>query len=73
MNYYELLDKWAKAGLNNFKHELETNPISNGLLWTIMDETDEMTTIDIETWDEETLDAEFLTRYEFDNNGNVID
>lgn len=72
MNYYELLDELAKTGLDNFKHELGTNSIYDGLLWTIMDETDEMTTIDIETWDEETLDAEFLTRYEFDKNGKVI-
>lgn len=62
MNYYELLDEKAKLGLEKFKHELETNPLFDGLLWTELSETE----IVIETIDKETLDTEFLTSYEFD-------
>ena len=62
MNYYELLDEKAKLGLEKFKHELETNSIFDGLLWTELSETE----IVIETIDKETLDTEFLTSYEFD-------
>lgn len=73
MNYYELLDKLAKTGLDNFKYELETNSIYDGLLWTELNETiGQPTEIVIETFDKETYDTEFLTSYEFDENGKLI-
>lgn len=73
MNYYELLDEKAKLGLDKFKYELENNPLFDGLLWTVLDETiGQPTEIVIETFDKETYDTEFLTSYEFDENGKVI-
>ena len=67
MNYYELLDEKAKLGLEKFKHELETNSIFDGLLWTELIETiGHPTEIVIETFDEETYDTEYLCSYEFD-------
>jgi len=73
MNYYKLLDEKAKLGLEKFKHELETNSIFDGLLWTIIDvNEDGVTEIVIETFDKETYDTEFLTSYEFDEDGKVI-
>lgn len=73
MSYYKLLNKLAKTGLDNFKHELDTNSIYDGLLWTIIDiNEDGVTEIVIETFDKETYDTEFLTSYEFDKNGKVI-
>lgn len=73
MNYYELLDKLAKTGLDNFKHELETNSIYDGLLWTELNETIGVATeIVIETFDKENYNTEYLTSYEFDENGKLI-
>lgn len=73
MNYYELLDEKAKLGLDKFKYELENNPLFDGLLWTVLDETiGQPTEIVIETFDKETYDTEFLTSYEFDENGKLI-
>lgn len=73
MNYYELLDEKAKLGLDKFKYELENNPLFDGLLWTELNETIGVATeIVIETFDKETYDTEFLTSYEFDNNGKLL-
>lgn len=73
MNYYELLDEKAKLGLDKFKYELENNPLFDGLLWTVIDVNENgITEIVIETFDKETYDTEFLTSYEFDENGKVI-
>lgn len=73
MNYYELLDEKAKLGLDKFKYELENNPLFDGLLWTELNETiGQATEIVIETFDKETYDTEFLTSYEFDENGKLI-
>lgn len=74
MNYYELLDEKAKLGLDKFKHELQTNPLFDGLLWTELNETIGLATeIVIETFDKETLDTEYLTSYEFNpTSGKLI-
>ena len=72
ITYYKLLDELAEKGLDVFKKELDTNPLYKGLLWTIIDETNDITRIDIETWDEKNLESEFLTTYEFDNEGKII-
>ena len=73
MNYYELLDEKAKLGLDKFKYELENNPLFSGLLWTIKPNDEEHTTeVEIETWDGEYYNTEFLTSYEFDENGKLI-
>ena len=74
MNYYKLLDEKAKLGLEKFKHELDTNSIFDGLLWTLIDENEYgETEIVIETFDRETYDTEFLTSYEFNKSGDLID
>jgi len=73
MNYYELLDENAKLGLEKFKYALETNSIFDGLLWTVIDVNENgVTEIVIETFDKENYDTEFLTSYEFDENGKLI-
>lgn len=73
MNYYELLDEKAKLGLDNFKYELENNPLFSGLLWTELNEIIGVATeIVIETFDKENYNTEFLTSYEFDENGKLI-
>lgn len=68
MNYYELLEEKAKLGLDKFKHELENNPIFDGLLWTELNKTiGQPTEIVIETFDKENYNTEYLTSYEFDD------
>ena len=72
-NYYELLEEKAKLGLDKFKYELENNPLFDGLLWTELNETIGVATeIVIETFDKETYDTEYLTSFEFDDNGKLI-
>lgn len=73
MNYYELLEEKAKLGLDKFKYELETNSIFDGLLWTVIDVNENgVTEIVIETFDKENYNTEYLTSYEFDENGKLI-
>lgn len=72
-NYYELLEEKAKLGLDKFKYELENNLLFDGLLWTELNETIGVATeIVIETFDKETYDTEYLTSFEFDDNGKLI-
>ena len=67
MNYYELLDEKAKLGMKALIDYLEQD---RNLLYTIIDGED-YTEIQIETWDDCST-TEFLTSYEFDEDGNVI-
>lgn len=72
MDYYELLDEKAKQGLDKFKYELENNPSFDGLLWTEIKNEHNLTEIVIETFDKDTYDTEYLTSYEFNNDGELI-
>ena len=70
MNYYDLLDEKAKLGFDELIVYLQTD---RNLLWTIKPNDEEHTTeVEIETWDEEYYNTEFLTSYEFDENGKLI-
>lgn len=70
MNYYELLDEKAKLGYDELIAYLQTD---RNLLWTIKPNDEERTTeVEIETWDGEYYNTEFLTSYEFDENGKLI-
>lgn len=70
MNYYDLLDEKAKLGYDELLAYLQTD---KNLLWTIeFNDNDHTTSIEIETWDEENYNSEFLTSYEFDENGKLI-
>lgn len=66
MNYYDLIEEKARLGLDKFKYELEHNPIFKGLLWTEVKEDEDTIEIQIETWNSETLNSEFLCSAEFD-------
>ena len=70
MNYYDLLEKKAKLGFNELIAYLQTD---RNLLWTIkLDDEEHTTEVEIETWDEENYNSEFLTSFEFDENGKLI-
>lgn len=70
MNYYDLLDEKAKLGFDELIAYLQTD---RNLLWTIKPNDEEHTTeVEIETWDGEYYNTEFLTSYEFDENGKLI-
>ena len=70
MNYYDLLEEKAKLGYDELIAYLQTD---RNLLWTIKPNDEEHTTeVEIETWDGEYYNTEFLTSYEFDENGKLI-
>ena len=70
MNYYDLLDEKAKLGFDELIAYLQTD---RNLLWTIKPNGEEHTTeVEIETWDGEYYNTEFLTSYEFNENGKLI-
>ena len=69
MNYYEILEEKAKLGFDELKNYLQTD---KNLIWTIVDETDDTMTVEIETWDDEYYNTEFLMSCEFDADGNFI-
>lgn len=68
MDYYDLIEEKAKLGLDKFKQELNTNPLFKGLLWTEVLEDEYTIEIQIETFDTETLDSDFLCSVEFNRN-----
>ena len=70
MNYYDLLNEKAKLGFDELLAYLQTD---KNLLWTIeFDDYDHTTEVEIETWDEENYNSEFLTSFEFDQSGKMI-
>lgn len=70
MNYYELLNEKAKLGFDELLAYLQTD---KNLLWTIeFDDYDHTTEVEIETWDEENYNSEYLTSFEFDQSGKMI-
>ena len=68
MNYYDLLIAEARKGLHSLISFLETH---NDLMWTT-DESDNIISIDIETWDNDTYNSEFLMCCEFNKLGEFI-
>ena len=70
MNYYDLLEKKAKLGFDELIAYLQTD---RNLLWTIkLDDEEHTTEVEIETWDEENYNSEYLMSFEFDENGKLI-
>lgn len=70
MNYYELLEEKAKLGFDELLAYLQTD---KNLLWTIeFDDYEHTTEVEIETWDEENYNSEYLTSFEFDQSGKMI-
>ena len=70
MNYYELLNEKAKLGFDELLAYLQTD---KNLLWTIeIDDYEHTTEVEIETWDEENYNSEYLTSFEFDQSGKMI-
>lgn len=70
MNYYELLNEKAQLGFDELLAYLQTD---KNLLWTIeFDDYDHTTEVEIETWDEENYNSEYLTSFEFDQSGKMI-
>jgi len=70
MNYYDLLNEKAKLGFDELLAYLQTD---KNLLWTIeFDDYDHTTEVEIETWDEENYNSEFLTSFEFNSSGKMI-
>lgn len=70
MNYYELLEEKAKLGFDELLAYLQTD---KNLLWTIeIDDDDHTTSIEIETWDNDTYNSEYLMSFEFDQSGKMI-
>ena len=70
MNYYDLLNEKAKLGFDELLAYLQTD---KNLLWTIEIDDDEHTTeVEIETWDEENYNSEYLTSFEFNSSGKMI-
>jgi len=70
MNYYELLNEKAKLGFDELLAYLQTD---KNLLWTIeIDDYEHTTEVEIETWDEENYNSEFLTSFEFNSSGKMI-
>ena len=72
MNYYDLLEEKAKLGFDELLAYLQTD---KNLLCTIeFNDNDHTTSIEIETWDEENYNSEFLTSFEFNNKtGKLLD
>ena len=72
MNYYDLLEEKAKLGFDELLAYLQTD---KNLLWTIeFNDNDHTTSIEIETWDEENYNSEFLTSFEFNSeSGKLLD
>ena len=72
MNYYNLLEEKAKLGFDELLAYLQTD---KNLLWTIkIDDEEHITEVEIETWDEENYNSEFLTSFEFNNKtGKLLD
>ena len=70
MNYYELLEEKAKLGFDELLAYLQTD---KNLLWTIeIDDDDHTTSIEIETWDNDTYNSEYLMSFDFDSSGKMI-
>lgn len=70
MNYYELLNEKAQLGFDELLAYLQTD---KNLLWTIeIDDYEHTTEVEIETWDEENYNSEYLTSFEFDQSGKMI-
>ena len=70
MNYYKLLNEKAELGFDELLAYLQTD---KNLLWTIeFDDYEHTTEVEIETWDEENYNSEFLTSFEFDQSGKMI-
>ena len=70
MNYYELLNEKANLGFDELLAYLQTD---KNLLWTIeIDDYEHTTEVEIETWDEENYNSEFLTSFEFNSSGKMI-
>ena len=70
MNYYDLLNEKAKLGFDELLAYLQTD---KNLLWTIeFDDCEHTTEVEIETWDEENYNSEYLTSFEFDQSGKMI-
>lgn len=70
MNYYELLNEKANLGFDELLAYLQTD---KNLLWTIeIDDYEHTTEVEIETWDEENYNSEYLTSFEFDPSGKMI-
>ena len=70
MNYYELLEEKAKLGFDELLAYLQTD---KNLLWTIeIDDDDHTTSIEIETWDGEYYNTEYLMSFDFDSSGKMI-
>lgn len=72
MNYYDLLEKKAKLGFDELLAYLQTD---KNLLWTIKIDDEERTTeVEIETWDGENYNSEYLMSFEFDSeSGKLLD
>ena len=70
MNYYDLLNEKAQLGFDELLAYLQTD---KNLLWTIeIDDYEHTTEVEIETWDEENYNSEFLTSFEFNSSGKMI-
>lgn len=70
MNYYELLNEKAELGFDELLAYLQTD---KNLLWTIeIDDYEHTTEVEIETWDEENYNSEYLTSFEFNQSGKMI-
>ena len=70
MNYYDLLNEKAKLGFDELLAYLQTD---KNLLWTIeFDDYDHTTEVEIETWDEENYNSEYLMSFEFNSSGKMI-
>lgn len=71
MNYYELLNEKAQLGFDELLAYLQTD---KNLLWTIeIDDYEHTTEVEIETWDEENYNSEYLTSFEFNSSGKMIE
>lgn len=65
MNYYELLEEKAKLGLDELLEYIKTD---RNLLFTLTtNDTEDVISIEIEAWDGDTYNSEFLCSYEFDD------
>lgn len=70
MNYYDLLNEKAQLGFDELLAYLQTD---KNLLWTIeFDDYEHTTEVEIETWDEENYNSEYLTSFEFNSSGKMI-
>ena len=69
MNYYNLCRENAEKGLYFLMNFLESH---NDLIYT-REENENIISIDIETWDKENYNSEFLMCCEFDKFGDFIE